>query len=212
MTVFSAMRSYASANGNSLSDLRLFAFEGDSRSTLATYPSLWTPSPVAVGITKAVSASGMADLNSRITAMTDMPVGKVSGQRFYAVVGPMGANDLHTTPGATDAIAAAAYAAIVATYCDALYTAGFDEVVLCTELATTNATHDARRALLNDIYRSSYPGANPVTICDFAADPVMGTDTAFADAPGNWTDALHPNVAGNTILAGVLAPVLNALA
>lgn len=211
-TVYQALSDYVAASATAISPLRFFAFEGDSRTTPTAFPSMWTPNPQALGVSYAVSGSGMSHLNSRIAEIQKVPQVKVAGQLFVAVVGPMGANDLHTTAGATDEIAAATYAGIVATYCDAMYTAGFDHVVLCTELPIAQATsHDARRAILNEIYRNDYPGATPVTICDFAADPIMGPDGSFSTNPSYWTDELHPNATGNAQLGTVLEPVLNGL-
>ena len=211
-TVYQAFSDRAAASSITIASVRIFAFEGDSRSIAEAYPSMWVPSPLALGITKALSGSTLANLvaAARLAEITAVPAVKLSGQRYYAVVGPMGANDLGAYPGATDAIAAASYAAVMAGYTDSLYAAGFDRVVLCTELPTGNATHNTRRNLLNVIYTTAYPGS-AVTICDMAADPIMGPDTSFATSPSNWTDSTHPNAAGNLILAGVLAPVLNAL-
>ncbi len=215
MSVYSALVARLSASSISISPLRLFAIEGDSRSTVAAWPASYVPASGAIGMTKAVASSTVAIMAARIANMQAVVAARVAGQKYYAVVGPMGANDLHNYPGATDAIAATAYAAAVAAYCDDLYAAGFEEVVLCTELPVTGATataHNARRAIVNGIYTGSYPGTTPVTICDFAADALMGPDDSAAVNPTLWADALHPSAAGYSRLGSVVAkPVLDAL-
>ena len=141
--------------------------------------------------------------------MTMVPLMKSGAQRFIAIVGPVGANDLSSYAGATDTIAATAYAATMAAYTDSLYDAGFDDVVLCTELPTTNSTHNTRRNILNPIYTDAYPG-EAVTICDFAADATMGPDAAASDT-NLYSDGTHPTATGQANLEAVIRSVLNGL-
>ena len=58
-------------------------------------------------------------------------------------------------------------------------------------------------------------GVDYTVLADFAADPIMGIDgNGVNTGPWNvtyYSDGVHPTVAGSTILAGIIAPVINAL-
>lgn len=219
-SVLSIMTARAALNSITVntSALRVMAFEGDSRTGVSgCFPFIYGPnsSPTVLGINNAVSGSTIANLVSRVAFMTQIVASKVPGQKFYAVIGPMGANDLSGYAGATDAIAAQNYANAMGAYTDSLIAAGFDGVALCTELPTGDSIHNARRNLLNPIYTGSTSWrTNAVTIIDIAADSIMGPDNSFAVNPTYWTDATHPNATGQARLenqAGIRA-ALNALA
>lgn len=209
-TAFDAISARLATSLSVSSATRIFAFEGDSRSGPSQWPGSWTPSPVAIGVAKSISGSDIVALENRLPEMTMMAASKRSGDRLYGAL-LFGVNGLSTYPGATDTIAATDYAARIAAYCDNLYAGGFDKVILCTEIASTLAGHNTRRAILNNIYRTAYPGSNPVVICDMGADAIMGDDNSFANNPTYWTDGTHPNATGSAQLASIFAPVANAL-
>lgn len=196
---------------------RVGLFTGDSRtgSTTTRWPYVFGPnaSPSVFGANLGISGSTLANLQTRIAEVTGAVPPNMTGRKIIAVVGQMGANDLATYTGATDAIAAQNYANAVGVYTDALYAAGVTSVALCTEPPVGNGTntHNTRRALLNTIYKTAYPGAHAVTIIDFAADATMGTDTSFTDHPTDWTDSTHQSAAGDVIFEGIARPVINGL-
>lgn len=191
---------------------RIVMFEGDSRT--GGFPYILGPnaSPAVFGVNMAITGSTLANVASRQTIVQGNFPSSKNGRKFYIVIGPMGANDLATYTGATDAIAAQNYANALAAISDAYYGYGADKVIVSTELPQSAATtHNARRALLNNIIKTAWPGTNPVSVADIGSDATMGTDTSFTDHPTDWQDGTHPSAAGDAILEPYYRTILNAL-
>jgi hypothetical protein len=104
----------------------------------------------------------------------------------------------------------------LAGYLDARRAAGW-HVILCTVLPTTIAGFNTTRATVNAELRfwtvsgsgGAVFGKHADRICDFAADPTMGTDAAASNTT-YYVDGVHPTTAGHAILRKVFQPVLDA--
>lgn len=234
--VNSVLAARAAAYGNIAGVNNFFAFDGDSRTSGVTSTWVGTIMPNITGwsvnrgvsgsILIPIAGSARADMKSRLSSLIQILPAAKNGRKFYAVIGPMGANDLpvvleQSPVGVNQTTAATAYANAMATQIvDPLFNAGFDGVVLCTELPTElpldNATkpeHNATRNILNNIYRTAWPGAHALTaIIDFAADSIMGPDNSWSVNPTYWAgDQFHPSATGYARMATIAQPVLTAL-
>jgi hypothetical protein len=107
------------------------------------------------------------------------------------------------------ASAAEVYASL-RTYCELRRAAGFSVVVLsvlpCNRTETFPATRFAYNTMLRDGWDEFADG-----LVDLAGDPRIGDDGDEFDRQFYLVDQLHLNNAGNTVMASVAAPVLNAL-
>jgi lysophospholipase L1-like esterase len=206
-----AALSSVTVNGDTTN--RIYAAEGDSITALSTsysYVFGGNASPVVLGTNWAVSGSTLANLVTRASYVDAVIPTSINSRKFiFSVL--IGANDLGSYTGATDAIAAANYLAALASYCDARRAAGW-KVVVGTILPISGGTaHNARRAIVNSAITSSWTSVHCDGVADFAADATMGTDTSFTDNPSKWTDGTHPNTAGHAILETIIRPIINAL-
>jgi hypothetical protein len=196
---------------------RFVAFEGDSRtaSINTRWPFVFGPnaSPAVFGVNLALSGSTLANLQARIALVTGIapPAGVGAGRKFICVVGQQGINDLATYTGGTDAIAAQNYANAMGVYTDALYAGHASNVVVCTEPASGNATVNTRRALVNNIYKTAYPGTNPVLLAKFDEDAIMGPDNSFTANPTYWVDSTHQSALGDGRYEPIVRPVINGI-
>jgi hypothetical protein len=218
VTSYSYWKSHAALSGITLSGdttNRIVMFEGDSRTERNTgFPYIFggNASPKVFGVDMAVGGSALAGISSRLSSwQANFPTSK-NGRKFYVVIGPMGANDLAGYTGATDTIAAQNYANALAAISDTFYSYGADRVIVSTELPQSGATtHNTRRALLNNIIKTAWPGTNAVSIADIASDATMGTDTSFTDHPTDWDDITHPSAAGHALLEPYYRTIINGL-
>ena len=194
-SVVALSRAYSDAEvqQKTVCDLVLIG-EGDSRTTdapAAGYFDAYTlPSTVSgLHLLKAVGGSKLVDVVSR--APTEDLFGGGGRKIIYTLL--IGANDLGTYAGATDADAAANYWADLQTCLNARVAAGII-VIPITELPIAVAAHDARRNILNPNIRAW--GAAHWGYIDFAADSIMGPDNSYAVNPSYWLNNIHPGVTG----------------
>jgi len=96
-------------------------------------------------------------------------------------------------------------------FCQGRRAAGFTVVVLTVLPSSVPATFEASRQAFNDLVRDTWPSFAD-GIVDIAADPRIGDPLDNLDQKFYQADALHLNNAGNAVMAGVAAPVVNALA
>jgi hypothetical protein len=82
--------------------------------------------------------------------------------------------------------------------------------VVITVTPRNNATFNARRAIVNSAFRTSWVGVHADAIADFAADPTMGPDAAASNTT-YYADGVHPTAAGQAILETIIRPVINGL-
>jgi hypothetical protein len=215
---YSYWKSHAAQSGITMSGdttNRIVMFEGDSRTERNTgFPYIFggNASPKVFGVDMAVGGSALASISSRLSSwQANFPTSK-NGRKFYVVIGPMGANDLGSYAGSSDADAAQNYANALASISDTFYSYGADRVIVSTELAQSGlTTHNTRRALLNNIIKTAWPGTNAVSVADIASDATMGTDTSYTDHPTDWDDITHPSAAGHAILEPYYRTILNGL-
>lgn len=122
---------------------------------------------------------------------------------FYCAIGH---NDAPPTDGQ------AAWFSTYESYLLARRAAGYDHILVGNLLPRTDAAytdHNAKRAILNPQI-SAMCAANGFTLVDLAAESIMGMD----GTPDNLTyfsDKIHPTVAGNALLAPILAAAVNAV-
>lgn len=191
-----------------LGDVLIIA-EGDSRVDGASYASA-TNYALPTGVTGAskvagISGSVLADVVARAPAQD----AQVRSGHLFIYTGPLiGANDLATYPGASDAAAAAAYWLVLKALLEARVAAEF-VVIPITELPTGTAAHNTRRNIINPLIRAW--GASRWGCIDFAADPTMGPDNAFSLDATLWNDATHPSDLGHAHLGPIYTTVVNAV-
>jgi hypothetical protein len=199
--------------------VRLLVTEGDSI-TAATVPSP-RPSYAAVYVTGgggvspaspqvysfsfAVPGSTLANIQARQPTMNQIIPPNKAGRKFIMSVLD-GTNDLLSgtslVPGWLTSYAA---------YLDQQRAAGW-YVVLCTILpSNASSGFNAARNLANTSLRT-WVGVHCDALCDFAADPTMGPDSACLDSTlYEAADQTHPTALGQQKLAAVYAPVINAI-
>lgn len=199
---------------------RVYFAEGHSiPATGGSYAYLFGPnsSPTVVGGVLAIGGSTLATVSARVAALiAKLPTNR-TGRKFIVSL-DIGTNDLYNYPGATDAIAAAAYAAALATVHDTLRAAGI-KTVACTMLPRSDvgligapavAAHNARRALLRTEILT-WVGVHCDGVADFGNDATMGPDAASDNVTYYNADKIHPIAAGHAILETIIRPVINAL-
>jgi hypothetical protein len=104
--------------------------------------------------------------------------------------------------------AAEEYAA-VRTYCLERRAAGFRVIVLTVLPSDRPETFDVVRLAYNAMVRDQWPEFAD-GLADIAADPRIGETGDQLDRQFYKVDALHPNNAGNAVMAAVTAPVVAA--
>lgn len=187
---------------------RIYCAEGDSITAAPqSYVVQFGPNANA-GTTiqnLAVGGSTLGTMTARQGAVDALLPAPRVGRFVCSVL--IGANDL-------GASTAAAYAADLATYCDARRAAGW-QVVVCTVLPSNawaasigNAAFEAIRQGLNTIVRT-WVGTHCSAVADFDTTPV-----GAPGAQNNLTyygDGLHPTPAAHTILEPVIRAIVNRL-
>ena len=106
-----------------------------------------------------------------------------------------------------DGAAAADVYVALKSYCAARRAAGFRVVVLTILPASDPVTFEATRLAFNGMVRGSWKTFADGLV-DIAADPRIGDPGDNLDRQFYTQDALHPNDAGNAVMASVAAPVL----
>jgi len=111
---------------------------------------------------------------------------------------------------ALSAASAATIYANLLTYCQDLKTASPNFVVIiCTELPTTDATWNTKRATINaSIAAELSPPWD--YICDLAANTTIGDD-ADASNVTYYSDGVHPTFAGDEIISSIAYNIVNVL-
>ncbi len=177
------------------------------------YPTIYTTLGLPAGTQiydVAISGSTLANL---VTRAAQDQGGYIPGSAGKTVCTSLtGANDLQTYPGATDLIAATAYANAIFALAATWKANGCTKVGIGTILSTANATENARRNIVNPLLRAAV-GNQIDFVIDFAADPVLGTDTSCADTPSAWAPAncIHPSQTSQTnIMEPLFATAVNA--
>ena len=114
-----------------------------------------------------------------------------------------GGGDFH------DGASAASVFAALKRYCSQRRAAGFRVVVLTVLPASDPETFEATRLAYDGMVRASW-NTFADGLADIAADPRIGDTGDNLDRQFYGPDALHPNNAGNAVMAAVAAPVLQA--
>ena len=112
-----------------------------------------------------------------------------------------GGGDFHDGATAADVFAG------LESYCTQRRAAGFRVVVLTVLPASDPVTFEATRLAYNGMVRASWETFAD-GLADIAADPRIGDTGDNLDRQFYGKDALHPNDAGNAVMAAVAAPVL----
>lgn len=125
-----------------------------------------------------------------------------SENEFNVLTVLIGRNDFNTGISEGDFVAA------LKTYCQARMAVGF-QLVLCTLLPSgENLSFNPWRAVVNEMMRDDASMYD--ALCDFAADPVMGPDSAGLNT-SLYYDLNHPSQLGHDNLAAILVEVLHGL-
>ncbi len=204
----SVLRAAASSAGLSPADARIYCAEGDSITATGTptsYAYLFGPnaSPDILGNNFAVSASTLADLNTRATTV-DAVIPPTPGTRKFILSVLIGANDLGSYVGG-----AAAYLTDLAAYCDARRAAGW-LVCICTITPQNNAGFNTRRGTVNTAINASWLGVHADALANFAGDANYGQDADAANA-AKYPDGVHPVQAGQDAFEVILRAAINGL-
>lgn len=213
---YTALKNRAAQSSITLSEARVLVAEGDSITGGETYcyPYVYgdNADPSVLGANLAVSGSSLATLVARQDAVTAIIPPNPGSRKFIASV-LIGANDLRTYPGASDAAAAAAYTTALFEYYATLKAAGF-LVVGCTILPVSgtanDSEHNARRAIVNANIVAAV-GDEIDAVADFADDATMGIDDSYTTTAEHWTDGVHPDASGHAILEPIYRAAVDAL-
>ncbi|HEY5388299.1 MAG TPA: hypothetical protein VIL79_10405 [Thermoleophilia bacterium] len=95
-------------------------------------------------------------------------------------------------------------------YCVGRRAAGFRVVVLSVLPRSTSSAFEAARAAYNQLLRDTWPEFAD-GFADIAADPRIGDAGDNLNRQFYGSDAVHPNNAGNAVMATVAAPVIDGL-
>ena len=98
----------------------------------------------------------------------------------------------------------------LAAYCLGRQAAGFQVVVMTLLPRDNKPDFEAARQALNALVRTNWP-AYADGLADIAADDRIGDARDCLDLAYYQPDALHPNAAGDAVMAAVTAPVLSRL-
>jgi lysophospholipase L1-like esterase len=175
------------------------------------YATVAALSPKTYLAKRANTSLFLTNLENRLTSLTALIPPSKAGKKFvYSVL--IGAND------ATTIIAdPVAYGNRLASYLDDVRAAGFDEIIVGTVLPRVETLNvlvqwtafNTARATLNAIIRT-WVGTHADAIMDFAADPVVGVDSACTNAT-YYADGLHPtSLTHNTYLAPISTAAVQA--
>lgn len=213
-----AMVARAQASNISVSPAHVYIALGDSITGAFTYaypygagPSL---SPGVFGVDLGVAGYILSDVvTNKLPLVVSMLKQKPAGMKVTTSL-LIGANDLGTYPGASDAAAAAAYtAAIKANVVDVVRGYGAKHVqltILPIDLGTAIAAHNARRAICNPTI-TGWVASKIIDGCtDIAANATYGPDAAAANV-SLYPDNIHPSATGQGQFATAHVTTLNAL-
>jgi hypothetical protein len=213
---------------------RVVVVEGDSKATWGTpnvdatpYTYSWTMvanlSPAAAVMNRAVGGSALNADDGTTTSGINTSL--MRGNRAARLDAALPA-DKHGVPwilfvdiGSNAPATAAQQAIDIATYCAARKAAGWDKIILTTLLSRTDsgAGFDAYRNAYNVIIKNASwvgltaNGGSVDSICDFAADAIVGVDAAPTVNPTYFADGVHPNAAGNVRLEVIARASINGL-
>ena len=179
-------------------------FEGDSITAGAAgtpfgYTAQTAITPYPQGIITAVPGSNISDLVSREAA--DNALLQPSPTRNILTV-LIGANDLGDAGGASG------FVGNVKSYCLAMRAAGWKIVVL-TVLPRTYTGFNAWRNEVNSLIVADTSFYDAIVRLDL--DPVIGCDACAANTTYYNADGLHPNTAGENVIAADLVSVLRSV-
>jgi lysophospholipase L1-like esterase len=192
-----------------------YVAEGDSI-TRGTYSSLLSYAnllnEVSGGLHRgnvsnlAVGSSQVTGLVSR-AATTDTYL--QSGQRVNVLSVLIGVNDQ-----VSGGLSTSTFLTNLASYCNARRTAGWKVVVATllpgTETALISSGYEAWRQTVNTAIRG-WVSTNCDAVADFAASSTMG-DEADANNTTYYSDKVHPTLAGQYVLAPIMAAAVATLA
>ena len=184
--------------------------EGDSISVYwaGGHPGIYDSARPAITVCgNAVGGSGIGTVVSRIQQLSDC-----NGEVVTLLIG---ANDLYTSSRTEQQWLAEVYNSA-----DGLRAQGYKvalSTVLprCDQTAAWRTEFNRRRAVVNPLIRASV-GVHADAIIDYAADPVMGPDSAACNT-ALYRDGLHPTdgnaagTGGQNKLAVIYTPVVDRL-
>jgi len=174
-------------------------FEGDSITSNGwPYTAQAAISPFPQGHTAAVAGAKIADLVSRETADNATLMASPTSNVLAVLVG---AND--------QAEGASAFVASLKSYCLAQRAAGWNKIVVLTILPQTTSGFNAFRDAANPLIVADTSFYDAIVRLD--QDPVIGCDACAANTAYYNADGIHPNTAGENILAADVVPVLRSV-
>jgi peptidoglycan hydrolase-like protein with peptidoglycan-binding domain/lysophospholipase L1-like esterase len=200
-----SLSSISASNAN-----RILVAEGDSiTAAFNAYPYVFGPNanPALYGVNYAVSGSTISSLNTRASAV-DAVIPPSPSSRTFILSVLIGANGLSTDYSGPGGTGVSGWLADLATYLDARRAAGW-KVVLCTVLPRTTPDFNAARNTANATI-ATWGGVHADAICDFAADPTMGTDAAASNTT-YYSDGTHPTATGQTVLEPIYRAAVNSI-
>lgn len=173
--------------------------EGDSITAPHNYPLLYSAARVVV-TDNAVAGSTLTTLNARAVAL-DAQLANRTSHRKYLLSVLIGYNDF------VAGTSSATFLANLASYLDARKTAGWDYVIVGTQLPSTTSGYNAWRNTNNPTI-STWVGSHADAVFDFAANATMGPDAAASNLT-YYSDGVHPTAAGQVILKNTIAPTID---
>jgi hypothetical protein len=186
-----------------ISNKNIWFAEGDSitASNPTPYFALYFSSerPNHFGKLYATSGAKLAECNTRLSTLQKNIAQCVASGQNPIVSILIGANQL---PQLSELIA----------YWDAVRSAGA-KVIACTVLPRSSnpsatPTFISTRHAFNESIRAS--SSHYDALCDFAADPVMGPDSAASNV-SLYSDGVHPTSTGQTNLLNIMQPLVESL-
>lgn len=179
-------------------------FDGDSRSNLKVWPGAAAEAAYPNGdyafggrglASWAVSGKTLAQMVSTAAADID-PLLNPSGANTIVIWGGVNDNATSTAQQIYDNLAA---------YCAARKTAGWQRVIVCTEIDAVSAGWTAKKNTLNGLIAANHSWADAVA--DLGADVRLqdNSNLTYYDA-----DRLHLTAAGYAVVAGIVGAVLAA--
>lgn len=217
LTALSVLKAAVAASSISLPTTRVYVAEGDSitfgfGTTNGGYPTLYRPlaSPLVCGSSYAASGDRLSDLQARAATVDLAVANKAAGEKYILSV-DIGSNDvaLGYTGGSQSA-----FLTQYAAYLDARRAAGW-YVVLCTLISRSDnpgTGNDAALATINTTLDTWGGGVHADAIADFSANAHFTAGSgAFSNTTYYQADGVHPTDTGQSVLEGILAPVVNAV-
>lgn len=154
------------------------------------------------------------DVKRRAAAVIDnqLPVNKY-GKHYVLFVGST--NNLNfSTPSVSDAADAVTVSDAYGVYAAARKAAGYDKVVWSTVLSRADGQqNDSFRNALNAVLMTpGWAAAHNIdAVVDFAADAIMGVDSAPTVNASYFSDSVHPSATGMARLEVIFRAAMNAL-